>query len=249
MINFDILLFLTLFIVCILVLTLLKNKSGENNLRDIPAFYRLKGAIELSVEDGTRIHVAIGRSGITSPQGAAAMIGLSMLKRVGNIASESDEPPIATIGEGTIMVLAQDTIRNNYAELGLSSSYSNDLGRMSGITPFSYAAGTMSLIFDEDVSTNLLVGSFGPESALMTSAGERSQTLTIAGTDNIPGQAVLFATAHEPLIGEELYAGGAYLGAGPVHIASLHSQDILRWIIVGLLVTGAVSGLISGLTS
>lgn len=248
MINYNVLLFLSLFIVCIVLISLFKFKSTERNLRDIPAFYRLKGAIELAVEDGTRIHVAIGRSSITSPQGAAAMIGLSMLKHIGRIAAESDEPPIATMGDGTIMVLAQDTIRSNYKALGLFSDYSNDLGRIVGLTPFSYAAGTMSLIFDEDVSSNLLVGSFGPEAGLITSAGERSQTLTIAGTDNIPGQAVLFATAHEPLIGEELYAGGAYLSADPVHIASLHAQDIIRWIIVILMIAGAISGFIGGFT-
>ena len=37
------------------------NKQRERlSLRDIPAYYRLGGAVEVAVEDGTRIHVAIG---------------------------------------------------------------------------------------------------------------------------------------------------------------------------------------------
>ena len=62
----------------------------------------------------------------------------------------------------------------------------------------------------------------------------------MGGTDNLTGQAILFAAAKEPLIGEETYAGGAYLGAGPMHLASLYAQDILRWIIIGLILIGAI---------
>jgi hypothetical protein len=68
--------------------------------------------------------------------------------------------------------------------------------------------------------------------------------MTLGGTDNLSGQAVLFASAHEPLIGEETYAGGAYLGAGPMHTASLYAQDILRWVIIGLIVVGVILKLI-----
>jgi len=214
--------------------------------RDVPAYYRLRGAIELAVEDGTRIHVAIGRSDITSPQGAAALVGLSMLKRIAMIASDSDDPPTATTGDGTIGILAQDTLRSAYQTLNILPNYNQNVGRVTGLTPLSYAAGAMSVIFDENVSVNLLAGSFGYEGALITSAGERSQTMTLAGTDNIPGQAILYATAHEPLIGEELYAGGAYLDAGPMHISSLHAQDVIRWLLVIFILGGAITGLLRG---
>jgi hypothetical protein len=107
------------------------------------------------------------------------------------------------------------------------------------LTPFAYAAGAVALIHDEEMGANLLLGSFGDEVALITEAGDRSESLTLAGTDNLAGQAVLFATAQEPLIGEETYAGGAYMGAGGMHNASLVAQDILRWVIILALLVGA----------
>jgi len=225
----------------------LNQRREGRHLRDIPAYYRLRGAVEVAVEDGTRIHVAIGRGDVFSPQGAAAIVGLSMLREVAMVASESDHPPLATAGDGLLGILAQDTLRSSYDALNLSTNYEQSLGRVTGLTPFSYGAGTMPLIFDEDVSTNLLIGSFGVEAALITSAGERSQTRTLAGTDNLPGQAILYATAHEPLIGEEMYAGGAYLGDKPMHIASLHTQDVVRWVVIGLVVLFSLGGLIQGL--
>ena len=225
----------------------INQRREGRHLRDIPSFYKLKGTVELAVEDGTRIHVAIGRGDMLSPRGAAALVGLSMLREITKVASESDHPPLATAGDGLLGILAQDTMRSTSKALNLSSQYDSNLGRVTGLTPFSYSAGVMPLIFDEDVSANLLIGSFGNEVALITSAGERSQTLTLAGTDNLPGQAILYATAHEPLVGEEMYAGGAYLGAGPMHEASLHTQDVFRWIIAGLIILFAVGGLLRGL--
>jgi hypothetical protein len=50
----------------------------------------------------------------------------------------------------------------------------------------------------------------------------------------------LYATAQEPLIGEELYAAGAYLQAGPLHISSLRAQDILRWVLAAIILGGAI---------
>ena len=90
----------------------------------------------------------------------------------------------------------------------------------------------------------MLLGSFGSEVALINEAGERAGSLTLAGTDNVAAQSVIFASAHEPLIGEETYASGAYLGVGRMHVASLHAQDILRWILAGSIVIGSILKLV-----
>jgi hypothetical protein len=42
------------------------------------------------------------------------------------------------------------------------------------------------------------------------------------------------------LIGEELYAAGAYIRAGSMHTASLHAQDVLRWLLVLSILAGVV---------
>jgi hypothetical protein len=223
-----------------------QRREGRH-LRDIPAFYRLRGAIEVAVEDGTRIHVCIGRGDVLSPQGAAAMVGLSMLRKITTVTSDSDNPSIATTGDGLLGILARDTIYSGYRSLNLTSSYEPAMGRVTGLTPFAFASGVMPLVFDESVSTSLLAGTFGSEAALITSAGERSQSRTLAGTDNLPGQAIMYAAAHDPLIGEELYAGGAYLDVNPMHEASLHAQDIARWAIAVLIIISAVAGMLGGL--
>ena len=173
-----------------------------------------------------------------SRQSAIGFVGLSILDRIGRSTSISDRPPIATSGEGTLGILSQDSQRVTAKYLGVESDPTR--GRITGVTPFSYAAGTLSLIEEEEIGANLLIGSFGNEAALIADAAERKEGMTLGGTDNLTGQAVLFATAQEPLIGEESYAGGAYLGAGRMHTASLFVQDIIRWVLIVLILLGAV---------
>jgi hypothetical protein len=42
------------------------------------------------------------------------------------------------------------------------------------------------------------------------------------------------------LIGEDMFATGAYLGNKPLHRASLQAQDVLRILIVGAILAGPI---------
>ena len=221
-----------------IAIAILVRRRESPKLREIPAFKRLDRAIGLAVEAGSRLHVSLGRGQMLSRQSAIGFVGLSILDRIGRSTSISDRPPIATSGEGTLGILSQDSQRVTARYLGVESDPNR--GRITGLTPLSYAAGTLSFVKEEEIGANLLIGSFGNEVALITDAAERKEGMTLGGTDNLTGQAVLFATAQEPLIGEESYAGGAYLGAGRMHTASLYVQDIIRWVLIGLIVLGSL---------
>lgn len=216
------------------------SKLSAYPLREITAFTRLKSAVGSAVEAGTRIHLSLGSGGLIGEQSAPALVGLSVLRRIASDASLSDNPPLATSGDGALMVLSQDAQRSAYLELGAEGRYDPTFGRLTGLTPFAYAAGTLPVIFDEQVSANVLLGHFGPELALIADAAERSGSPVVAGTSDVSSQAVLYAAVHEPLIGEEVFAGGAYLQVDGAHEASLRAQDILRWLVVALILAGSV---------
>ena len=221
-----------------LALTVLRAKT-KPSFRNIDAFNRLRNAIGHLVEDGSRLHVSRGRGGLITPQGGAALAGLSLLRQLAVLTSAGDRTPIATSGDGALAILSQTTLQGAAER---SSQAGNDLsmGRLTGLTPFSYAAGAIPSIRDEHVSANVLIGNFGMEAALLTEAAERTDSFSLAASDNPTAQAVLYATARETLIGEEIFAAGAYSGSGPLHTASLTVQDILRWIAIVVMLGGAV---------
>jgi len=230
----------------VVMFAILERGRKSRNLRRIDAFAQLRRAIGIAVEDGARLHVSLGRGDVTGLNSAATFVGLSILGRISRTASISDRPPVATSGDGAVAILTRDTMRGAYREVGAGSEYHPAVGRLTGVTPFSYAAGVIPIIRDEMVSGSVLIGHFGSEVALITDVVERSDGFSLAGTDSLPAQAILYATAQEPLIGEELYAGGAYLRAGRMHVASLRAQDVLRWLIVAAIVIGGLWKLVQG---
>ena len=54
-------------------------------------------------------------------------------------------------------------------------------------------------------------------------------------------------SAQDPLIGEELFAAGAYVGAGASHEASLAVQDVLRWLFIIAILIGSLLKLVGAI--
>jgi hypothetical protein len=93
------------------------------------------------------------------------------------------------------------------------------------------------------VNANVLVGSFGPELALIAEATQRRGQSLLAASDQVTGQAIAYAMSDDILIGEELFSAGAYLGDEPRFRAALVAQDFLRWLLILLLILFAVVAL------
>jgi len=225
--------------ILLLIITFLRRKSPAV-LRRIEAYERLNRVVGLSVENGTRLHISLGRGNLFTTRGASALAGLAMLRRLTERTSMSDRPPIVTSGDASLSILSQDTLQAGYSAAGAEDQYRVNTGRLTGLTPFSYAAGTIPVTRDEAVSANIVIGDFGAEAALLVEAADREDTHLIAVSDNLSAQSILYASAQDPLIGEELFASGAYVGAGPSHDASLQVQDVLRWLVIVAIVGGAV---------
>ncbi len=222
-------------------------KRYKPTLRPLPAFQKLRRAIGLAIEDGQGVHLSLGNANILQANAASALSGLSTLERLAQLSIVSDKPPIVTSGSGSLAILSQDTLQAAYRSGSAMAQYRPDLGRLTGPTPFSYVAGTMPVIHREKVYTNILVGNYGPEIGLLCEAADREGTFTLAASDALPAQAVLYATAQEPLIGEEMFAIPAYLKAGKFHLSSIQAQDLLRWVLMIIMVIGALLKLVQTL--
>jgi hypothetical protein len=214
-------------------------RRAPARLREIPALSRLYRAIGLSVEDGTRLHVSLGHGGLLDARGGSALAGLAILRDIAEKTSVSDRPAVASAGDPALGLLTQDTIQSGYQASGADELYTPTTGRVTGLGPFGYAAGAMPITQNENVSANILLGNFGPEAGLLAEASDRENVVVIGASNDLAGQAVLFASSQDALIGEELFAAGAYIGKGASHTASLTVQDILRWLIVLVLLGGA----------
>ncbi len=229
--------------VLLFAITLWKRKSPAT-LREIPALTRLYRTLGLSIEDGTRLHISLGSGSLLNARGGSALAGLALLRHIAERTSTSDKPSVASAGDPTLGLLTQDTLQAGYQAAAIDELYIPTSGRVTGLSPFGYAAGAMNIMKNENVSANIIIGHFGSEAGLLAEASDRENMVLIGASDELSGQSVLFANTQDALIGEELFAAGAYLGAGASHIASLTLQDILRWFVILALVGGAAAKLI-----
>src|SRR5690606_19929656 len=98
-------------------------------------------------------------------------------------------------------------------------------------------------IGDERVSGGVYVGEFDASLALPLEAIARRRGTTVAGSTHLEGQAVAYALADSPILGEELFVSGAYLGDPASEKAVLVALDVLRWLVVAALIGGTALAL------
>ena len=209
-------------------------------LRALPAFDELRRAIERAVEAGQRVHLSLGTGTLIGGDSGPALAGLTALAQTAEVTLESDRPVVVSSGDGAVAAASQDALRGASARLGAADRFQWTRARMLGPTPYSYVATLPGMLDAERVSVHILLGHFGNEGALAADMGARQRAFVLAGSDAVPVQALFYATADQPLIGEETFAAGAYLGAGAAHRASLRVQDMLRFILIIAIVVGTL---------
>jgi len=231
--------FLAVFGGLIMFFTALAARKGAAPavFRNIEAFQSLPDTVGRAVETGHRLHISLGSGSVGGPETAATLAGLTVLDQISAVAVVSDKPPVVTTADGTAMLLAQDVLRQVYIRQNALPRYDPTSARVAGLSADSFGAALTSLVKDESVGGTILIGSVGPEAVLFAEAGQRANITTLAGSDDPATQALLFASADYPLIGEDLFAGGAYIGRQPAHIASLRAQDVMR-LAIGFAILG-----------
>ncbi len=205
-------------------------------LRRIDAFHSLPATLGQAVETGRRLHLSLGTGTIGEADTTTTLAGAAVVDQVSAAAAVSDRPPVVTTSDGTAMLLAQDILRGVYARQNALIRYDPESVQVPGLTPISFGAAQTTLQSDERVAGTVLIGPIGSEAVLLTEADRRLDITSVAGADNPATQALLFATADHPLIGEDTYAGGAYIGGAPAHLASLLAQDWARIAIAATIV-------------
>jgi hypothetical protein len=85
-----------------------------------------------------------------------------------------------------------------------------------------------------------MVGHLEDEYLLLGETGAQRDLLQVAGSDALNTQALMTSTAGHTLLGEEMFAAGAYLHRRPPVIASLQVQDVLRVAAVIAILVGVV---------
>ena len=210
------------------------------SLRRIRGYEAIKRAVGEAAEMGKPLHMALGTGGIGSATTLETLAGINILDYLAQQAALCDTPLIANVAQPTALPVAQETMHSSYAKAGYPDEYDSSQVRYLAPDPVAYAAGVMSTLGQENLAANVMVGSFGDEFLLMSEAGSRRNIQQVGGMTDPSALAFAYASVDHLLIGEEIFAGGAYLGQDPNHVGGLVAQDVMRTAIVLTAVIGVI---------
>jgi hypothetical protein len=225
-----------LLVLAISVLAAIRSRAFQ--FRRIAAYNSMPLTVGEAVESDKSIHMSFGSSAVRDSTTITAVASAEILYHLAERAALSDKAPLVTMSDPVTLGLGLDTLRHAYKTRDALRKYRITMARWYPQGPLSlaFAAGVGAAMLDEGVSSNVLVGRYGAELMLIAESALRYDRYLIAQSDDINGQAVAYAVSDSPLIGEELYAGGAYLARTPMYVGGVVAQDVLRYIVVALLI-------------
>ncbi len=232
------LIILTALVASVIVTQFIRRRKESFPIRAIPAYDTIPLLIGEAIEAGRPMHVSFGSAELGGNNTALTLASAELFYQVArrNLVGSS----ILTVSSSSALPLGYGTLRHAYASRPDRLSESGVRWYPSGDRSLAFAAALTAELRDERISGSVLVGSFGPELALVLEAAARRRQSAIAGSVDLAGQAVAYAMADQPLIGEELYVAGAYLGESATQYSSVVTLDLLRWLLIlGILIATA----------
>lgn len=239
---------LILFLLLLLILLSWQIRRGsmQVTLRPLLPYRWLGGQVGRAVESGQKLHISLGQAGLTGPATPTSIAASQFLTTLAKDSCANNTPPIVTVGNGTLLPLAENQIRNAYAASDRLYQYNPDHVQFIAQTEdnFAFAAGITSELAQNRVLSHILAGRYGAEIGIIGGAANRHHIEQMIATDDPTALAISTAVTDNLIIGEELFAAGAYLEQEPAQLASLQVQDIMRWIIALALIGFALFSLL-----
>lgn len=238
-----VLILLLTLVVSVISTQFIRRRRGLVTLRDIAAYSELPLRVGEAIEANRPVHVSFGSASLGGANTLLALASAELFYQTAERAAIGAAPPLLTLSSPTAIPLGQDMLRRAYQSRGLLARYPRGRVRWypAGERSLAFAAALTALQGDERVAHNVLVGSFGSELALATEAAQRRDQGVIAASDQLEGQAVAFAMTDSPLIGEEIFTAGAYLGQSASQTGAVVTLDVLRLLLVlAILIPAAV---------
>lgn len=150
---------------------------------------------------------------------------------------------IVPVAGATMFPVTQDIVRDAYTAEGRPELYQpDDVLYLSG-DQNAFAAAVTGIMERQRIGAAFYFGSYGFESLLLAETGQRVGAIQVAATDSFFQVPFFIAACDYTIIGEELYAAGAYLSREATMLGSLSGQDYGKVVVGLLLVAGILTAL------
>jgi len=229
-----VLLFMILFFYTLMVV---KKKKEALFIRRIPGLDAIDDAVGRATEMGKPIIYDSGLGGISNMDTIASML---ILKHVSKTVAEFKAEIIFPACDPMVMQTAEEMVATGFLDAGCPEDHKKDNIFFMTSSQFAFAAGLSGLIARKKPATCLHFGQYAAESLLISEAGFNAGAIQVAGSSSVDQIPFFVAACDYTLIGEEIYAGAAYLSREPQIMTNLKLSDYSKVAIVIIFLTGSI---------
>lgn len=204
-------------------------------VRRIPGVDAIDEALGRATEMGRPV---IFSPGIGRLDNMMTIAALSVLKYVAQRCVSFWIRVIVPIFEPVVLSAAGDILREAYRTAGVPERFDPSDVQFHSKDESAYAMGVTGIMRTERAAAGFYFGSFGYESLLIAEAGNKEGIIQVAATADFFQIPFFICACDYVLIGEELYAAGAYLSRDPVQTGTLAGQDAFKQVLLALIAIG-----------
>jgi len=214
-----------------------KRRGKDMYIRRIPGIDAIEEAVGRTVEMGRPMLFTFGLAGV----GPLFFACLGVMSHIACMAARYAVRLFVPQQDVQVMAITQNAVRECYQTEGRLERYHEDDVRFLSDAQFAFASGYMGIAHREKVAACFLFGSFAAESLILAEAGQQVGAIQVAGTMDNPQIPFFITTCDYTIIGEEVFAAGAYLSKDPVQRGSLRGQDVAKLLLLAFVLTGILA--------
>jgi len=210
-------------------------------IRRLPALDFIEEAVGRAAEMGRPVVAqgfGSGNSGMQSSIAPMIMAGLAVLGHAARICARHGTMIIASMRSSSVVPVADEVLRTSYRLEGKLEEYLAN--REEHLPWLQTQASMVALILREKPATGLLIGAFWHESVQIAEAFGMVGAVQIGGTGRLYQIPFFAAVCDMNLIGEEIYAVGAYINQTPQMLASMATQDYFKVASIVFILLGTI---------
>ncbi|MDP7278570.1 MAG: hypothetical protein QGG39_01620 [Candidatus Poribacteria bacterium] len=230
-----ILVFIVTFTALTLVFIQLARSGRKMFIRNISALDAVEESVGRATEMGRPIFFIPGLQGLDSP---ATIAAINIFESVASEAIQDQTRMVAPSFDPIVMNVMQSSLKEVCIAAGRPDMYSEDDVFFVNDRQFAYVAAVDGMIARDKPATVFLQGYFYAESLILAEVAHSIGAIQIAGTSSDTQLPFFIAACDYTLIGEELFAAGAYIKKDALQLGTLKAQDLVKLLLFGLMVLG-----------
>ncbi len=216
-----------------------RSVSGKvPQLRRLPAVDAIDEALGRAVEMGKTVVFTHGTGKLETSNSAGSLAAIATLPYVARRTAELDLEMFLPTGSHTAYNVLGEVMRESAIMEGKPELYNPNNVRYLSEVSRAYSAGVMSILMTENVGAAILLGSYHHAGLMVVETANKVGAMSVGGTDSLSQLCWFVAGCDYSLLGEEIYALGAYISEDPVSLGAIAGQDILKMAVLVITVIG-----------